>query len=274
MTLFVTDSPTNRARLGAADGVMEALVALVDSARREAVSSDPHVAAPPSVHRFEAAESAAEAMWTLAYNSAANHAALVRLGAVEALAAMVTARDALGLATPPRAAMWAAAALQNLAASYCETADGRCTWSFERGEPESLVPDAAVVVDAEDARRRIAHQPVLIEALVRYVCEGPVGPTDGGGAPWPSKATVSSRNAPSTVPWAAAGLLKNLALSEAAAERVLRSTDAGACLCRLSRSRDWIESSKANAALRLLQPRAAARAGGGGFACDEPHDEL
>ena len=44
---------------------------------------------------------------------------------VEALAGVVTAEAALSVVVPARATMWAAAALQNLAASYCATADGR-----------------------------------------------------------------------------------------------------------------------------------------------------
>ena len=47
---------------------------------------------------------------------------------------------------------------------------------------------------------------------------------------------------------------------------------AAACLCKLTSSPDWLESSKARAALVFLQPRAAARpkadVTGGNFACE------
>jgi hypothetical protein len=173
LSLFVCDDPGLRARFGAATGVLEALVSLVDNAWRAGVAHDLGVDDPQTDEAFEAAEAAAEAIWILAYNSSANHAALLRLGAIEALAATVTARDVHGLNTPARAAMWAAAALQNLAASYCETADGRCPWYFEQGDPRLFEPGATISVDAEGARRRIGGFPGLIDALMAYLCEGP-----------------------------------------------------------------------------------------------------
>jgi hypothetical protein len=272
VTLLVTDHPSNRALIGSTPGVLAALVELVDRAWRDAVAHDANVATLQTDHMFEAAEAAAEAIWILAFNSPPNHAALLELGAVETLGALVTARDVHGVATPARAAMWAAAALQNLAASYCATPDGRCTWWWDGPR---LVPRggrASLTVDAEAARQRITAAPQLVAALVRYACEGPVGAHDPGhdhdesASPWPSKAVVESRTAPSVVPWAAAGALKNLALSDVGAAAVLRRADAAACLCALAwSSRDWLESSKARAALEHLQPRAA----GGGFACEE-----
>jgi hypothetical protein len=69
------------------------------------------------------------------------------------------------------------------------------------------------------------------------------------------------------VPWAAAGVLKNLAISERAAEPILEHEQARECLCRMARSGDWLESSKASAALTYLQPRASLRVGHA-FLCD------
>ena len=279
VTLFVADSPPNRARFGAAPGVLAALVALVDRAWRDAVAYDPEVSAPHTDAKFDAAEAAAEAIWILSFNSPSNHRRLVReLGAVEALAGMVTARDALGVRTPSRAAMWAMAALQNLAASYCNTLDGRCTWRYVRGAPSRLEATTEITIDAEEARQRIARQPGVVDALVGYACEGPVGVADGGDAPWPSKANVESRNAPSVAPWAAAGALKNLALSEHVVRGWLLLADGRLdtmrrCLCRLARSRDWLESSKAGAALGFLRPRAAAGVEGDGFGCEQEEEE-
>ena len=103
---------------------------------RHAAAHDPSASlASPTDAAFLAAESAAEAIWSLSFSHAHNHAALIDAGAIEALAGMVSARDLLGIRTPPRAAMWAAAALQNLAASYCETADGRCVWRCAHSTP-------------------------------------------------------------------------------------------------------------------------------------------
>lgn len=266
VTLLVTDHPANRARIGGTPGVIEALVGLADRAWRNALAYDSGCLEEQTQAAFLACEAACEALWILAFNSPANHAAILRTRAIAVLASIVTARDMLGLSTPPRAALWAAAALQNLAASYC---DGVCRWQWERGEAGKLtiVGGGGLTVDSDEARRRIAAQPGLVDSLVRYACEGPVPKVDGGGAPWPSKADVDSRDRPSVVPWAAAGALKNLALSTASAQPILNSRDAAGCLCRLSRSGDWLESSKASAALYFLQPRAVGRVDGG-FECE------
>ena len=292
-TLLTTGHPTNRERLGSTPGVLRALIDLVDRAWRDAVAHDALVEQVQTDDHFEAAEAAAEAIWTLSFNSTSNHRQLLRLGAVEVLAAMVTARDAHHVQIVPRAAMWAAAALQNLAASYCDTPDGRCVWQWEHGTTNLHVDTMLkVTVDAAEARASIARMPRLVEALVAYACEGPVGPYDPpSGTPWPSRASVDSRNAPSVVPWAAAGALKNLALSEAAAEQIMHTPRSAECLCRLSRSGDWLESHKARSALYHLRTRAASRpkdaVAGGNFACssaeplppragqrDETRDEL
>ena len=91
--------------------------------------------------------------------------------------------------------------------------------------------------------------------------------------PWPSTANVQNRDKASVVPWAAAGALKNLALSEGAVFDILMHKDTARCLCRLKKSSDWLESSKSSAALYFLQPRAQGRVDGG-FACDGyPHTE-
>ena len=321
LTLLVTDHQANRARLGGAPGVIPALVGLVERAWRDAAAHDPRVAAAQSVDKFVGAEAAAEAMWILAFDSADNHAALVSAGAVESLAGLLTVRTLHGVATPPRAAMWAAAALQNLAASFCATADGRCVWRWEADGRLRVDGEAALVVDSEATRTRIAAQPSVADALVQYACDGPVGEADapregnsdsdggggdggggdsgggsggGSGGVWPSQARVSSRDAPSVVPWAAAGALKNLALSPAVAANLLAplpfdraahvashlnaaAVDDGAptsaptaaplpsraetlhrCLCRLSTSPDWLERSKSTAALHYLRPRSEA----------------
>lgn len=264
ITLFVTDSPTNRAHIGAAPGVFEALVGLIDRAWRNAMAFDADCAEERTQQAFLAAEASAEALWILAFNSPTNHAAILRTNAIEVLASVVVSRDMRGLQTPPRAAMWAAAALQNLAASYC---DGVCPWVWERGEVGRLtVGHSTLTIDAESARRHIAAQPGLIDAVVAYACDGPVPEFDGGQAPWPSKANVESRDRPSIVPWAAAGLLKNLALSDVTAEALLTHKDVAPCLCALARSRDSLERSKSSAALYFLQSRAVGRTDGG-FTC-------
>ena len=115
--LLTTDNPSNRALIGASPDALAGLVSLVG----ESLSCN-NTASSPS---WRAAEEAAEALWILAFNSPSNHKALLELGAPEALAAPLLTAHA-----PPRCKMWAAAALQNLAASYCATPDGRCSWRW------------------------------------------------------------------------------------------------------------------------------------------------
>ena len=233
--LLTTDNPSNRELIGKAPDALSSLVSLVG----EAVSCN-NTASSPS---WRAAEEAAEALWILAFNSPANHEALLELGAPEALAAPLLTAHA-----PPRAKMWAAAALQNLAASYCDTSDGRCSWRWV-GDPGALAlePQEGVAVDSEQARGRIGAVPGLLTALVDLA---DVPPQDASGV-LPSAATVDDRLAPGIAAWAAAGALKNLALSRSL-RRELELAGAAHALCRLQHSRCWLQASKSRAGLHHL----------------------
>ena len=232
--LLTTDNPSNRALIGASPDALAGLVSLVG----ESLSCN-NTASSPS---WRAAEEAAEALWILAFNSPSNHKALLELGAPEALAAPLLTPHA-----PPRCKMWAAAALQNLAASYCATADGRCSWEWV-GDPgaQALEVRERLTVDAEAARRRIAAVPGLLHALVDLAAAPP--PESGL---LPSRARTSDRLAPGIGAWAAAGALKNLALSSSV-RAALQGSAAPHALCALRASKCWLQSSKSQAALRYL----------------------
>ena len=232
--LLTTDSPNNRALIGASPDALAGLVSLVG----ESLSCN-NTASSPS---WRAAEEAAEALWILAFNSPSNHKALLELGAPEALAAPLLTPHA-----PPRCKMWAAAALQNLAASYCATADGRCSWEWA-GDPgaQALEVRERLTIDAEAARRRIAAVPGLLHALVDLAAAPP--PESGL---LPSQALTSDRLAPGIAAWAAAGALKNLALSRSL-RGALQGSAAPHALCALRASKCWLQSSKSQAALRYL----------------------
>jgi len=152
MSLLVLESPPNRQRLGAEPCVIPALISLVDTGWRAAAAADPHVVFATTQNSLLAAEAAAEAIWLLAFNHAANHRALVEKGALAALGGMLTAKF---VKAPARSTMWAAAALQNLAASYCDGPDGRCGWRREEGG--ALRAEHEVTVDAAFVRLRIAR---------------------------------------------------------------------------------------------------------------------
>ena len=235
--LLTTDNPRNRRAIGATPDALLALVSLVG----ESLSCNNTFWSPS----WLAGEEAAEALWILSFNDRANHAALLEAGAPEALAAPLLAAHA-----PPRAKMWAAAALQNLAASYCDTQDGRCSWRWS-GDPGAMAlePHEALVIDAEPARRRIGAVPGIFAALVDLAAAPPA--EDGL---LPSAATVSDRLSPGIAAWAAAGALKNLALSPTLREKII-AAGAPHALCALSRSRCWLQNSKSRAALGFLEVR-------------------
>ena len=46
--------------------------------------------------------------------------------------------------------MWAAAALQNLAASYCDTQDGRCSWRWS-GDPGAMALEPHEALETSEA---------------------------------------------------------------------------------------------------------------------------
>lgn len=220
-----------------------------------------------------AAEAAAEAIWSLSFDSAANQAAFVQQGALEALSSTVSAsRLYPTVAIPARCVMWAAAALHALCASYCTTPRRLCRWTWEQGR--ILTPAAAVSVDGEQARERTVSQPQLIASLVDHACAGPVDAAPSAERPWPSNTHVGNRLAYSILPWAAAAALGSLALSPTGQEAILRGaegTRALDCLCRLSRSPDHLERQHALAAVETLAPligsTAAAR-------CNQEHSHV
>jgi len=105
---------------------------------------------------------------------------------------------------------------------------------------------ASAEADAEAARRRIAAVPGLLHALVDLAAAPP--PESGL---LPSRARTSDRLAPGIGAWAAAGALKNLALSSSV-RAALQGSAAPHALCTLRASKCWLQSSKSQAALRYL----------------------
>ena len=102
-------------------------------------------------------------------------------------------------------------------------------------------------MDAEVARQRIGAVPGLVQALAALAGET----LPGRGRVLPSVATRSDRLAPGIAAWAAAGALKNLALSTSIRPQIMAS-GAAVALCSLASSPCWLESSKSQAALQHL----------------------
>ncbi|VEU40430.1 unnamed protein product [Pseudo-nitzschia multistriata] len=257
-TFCITDNPRQRARLGQHEGIHAAVVGLVAS---------------PDVR---ASAMASHLIYIATFSNAKNHRAFVEHGAVGALGALVKSE-----ASEPIQAMWAAAALQNLAASYCDTeGNGRCYWRWDKkalDRPVLVIKNSSLpmISDGSEARRQILDDPDLVRALAGHACRGPVSGTEGPGNPFPGEHAVAGRDdrSPNIVPWAAAGALKNAALS--LSPGFLEALDpAMPCFCRMARSDDWLEANKAGHVLDHTRRRDPCWFGPGGEDYEAPGAEL
>lgn len=245
ITLCTTDRPKHRAKLTTVDGVPAALVSLL---------------APSSLYSSKAA--AAECIWISSFSSKANHDTFVDAGAVERLSDVITNHRCTSLSTKEEATqcylaqMWAAAALQNLAAAYCDTKDwGGCTWEWtdktKNGRHEIAIEKGMKVkFDPEPLRLSMIRNTKLLETLTTIICDN-VKELDKAPSQrtWPSRAKVTQLElTPSVAAWGAIGAVRNLALSPEFYNNM--PTDLQKCLCdHAVRSPDWLENSKAEDAI-------------------------
>lgn len=227
---------------------------------------------------------AAEAIYVLSFSNEINHAGFLKAGAIPALADMLLDVNCEDRHVCSRAIMWSAAALQNLAASYCSTDSGHCWWDWndpddkEKEKVLRVSSKSSVVLDSQKVREEIVNygEYALVDALVDYACNGPVfwphhshEKELGWNYAWPSRGQVTSHikgheDAPSIIPWAAVGLIKSLALGGPEVRRtLLDDEELEHCLCHLSESPDWLEAAMAEDALYYL----------GAEECPPPYDE-
>jgi hypothetical protein len=246
-TLCVTNNPQNRAKLSDHGGIHDAVLSLVSS-------SKPHVSAVAS-----------HLVYIAAFANKKNHQAFAEAGAVAKLSAVVKK-------APQDAAvqiMWAAAALQNLAASYCDTGvdDGRCYW----GWPDNKEIDHVVIMhdslplvsDGSKVRNEMVKDKALIKRLAELACKyGPVRGKPGGDNPYPGEnamRTVAGKDSPvghethqNVIAWAAMGALKNAAIVDPTTKGLIDPKYMH-CICRFSHSLDWLEADKAEGLLHHLR---------------------
>lgn len=230
LTFCVTDSPHQRTRISELvdEGFHAAVVELVKKER----------------HRLSSM--ASQLIYISSFTNSVNQQAFFDNGAVEALAEVI-----LNPIAHSSQKMSAAAALQNMAASYCEsTDDGRCYWTWNKESPDVVLDKSSstVMSDGSEIRRAILKVPGLVKALIDLACTGPVGPMDltpsrqhvfpGDNAVW----GLDDKN-PNVVAWAATGALKNLALEPSSK---LQLESALPCMCSMRYSPDWLESSKSS----------------------------
>ena len=240
VSLCTTNNPKNRAKLTTVKGVPEALVAML---KRDPAST----------------AAAAECIWISSFNSPENYKAFTKAGAVDALAQVLTSIEPCTDKSCYHAEMWSAAALQNLAATYCEGGHGYCDWEWATGDNGDGSEVAYEVVlsksstpkeDPSPVREQLLKNNALIDALSKGICgqvkdmeEHPTERT------WPSRAKVPNDiNTPHIVPWAYMGLVKNLAFAKGSFEKFSEQTID--CICDYAvQSPDWLEFGKAQDAL-------------------------
>jgi len=276
LSLCSHSNPAFRAKIGTEGGVAVPLVQMVQKAK-DLWTKGEEVAS--TYQYLDVAALAAEAIWALVENSAENHRAFVDAGAVEALGGFIVAskeqnegegackfannKDGASGRSPCHfVRMWAAAALENLSSNYCdngEECDGHdeyCGLCFYEWDDEGKLllsveegEEVKYTVSAGGTREALANMDGLVEELLHIVCEVEPDREHEREHPYPTESLVGRDDGmPSTVGWAAAGILKNLALEDKLRPMVA-TEDAYNCFCEMSGSFDWLEADKAEDAV-------------------------
>jgi hypothetical protein len=150
--------------------------------------------------------------------------------------------------------MWTAAALQNLAASYCATLDdGRCYWEWPdvtKTSDATAIDRGAIghdslplISDGTRARQQIQRNDALVERLIEWSCASPVPRKESARNPYTGHKAENPRDTNHTnlLVWAATGALKNVALKPSAQSLLEPHVP---CFCYLSHSKVWLVANK------------------------------
>jgi hypothetical protein len=258
LRLCTTDNPRNRATIGKTGYVHIGLNSLLNDGI--AIYHDEHKSTKEKREATHAVAKGAEAVWILSYNHDYNADMFADAGLIYSLMSvlkfcLVNFEDEESICSD--AVMWSLAALQNLAATYCESMSGRCEWKWN-GNDLVINPEHPAKNDKALARRATIIAQVkaqnMTDLLTHFVCQGPVHKPNSDTHPWPGKSEdpVAHGHIPTIIPWAAAGFIKNLALDPTLREAWHHNDEMFHCLCDMAWSPDWLEESKANAALYNL----------------------
>lgn len=237
-TFCITDNPTQRQKLASkGPQIYEAIAELIGSTHHKASAAASHL------------------VYIASFANADNHSGFLKAGVVAKLSAVIQDSVKEKSNIIPYQVMWAAAALQNLAASYCNTENnGRCYWEWpKKGDDVVLSEDSLPMVSGgEAARKQMVNDPQLIETLVEYACEGPVQGDMNAQNPFPGENAKLGIHEMShnIVAWAATGALKNIALEPSAKSRLETGLP---CFCRMARSPDWLEENKGSGLMHHIR---------------------
>lgn len=182
-TFCVTDNPDNRARLSehtADNTIHKAIVNVIKSADSHASAMASHL------------------VYIATFANLVNHKGFFRANAVAVLSDVIKAYDPAKSESSPKPdqTMWAAAALQNLAASYCETeGDGRCYWTWAWQDHPNVADDSLPVFsEGSSVRRTAMKDEELYEKLGSLVCQGPVKGEMSDENPFPGDNAVIGKH--------------------------------------------------------------------------------
>jgi hypothetical protein len=217
VSLCTTNNDTNRAKLTTSvKGVPEAIVSMLNL--------EPAAIA-----------AAGECIWISSFNSPENYNAFVKAGAVDALSNILTSTKPCEGNSCHHAKMWSAAALQNLAATYCEGA-GYCDWEWVARKEGNAMADgehdrydvalsnsAKPMEDPTPLREQILNNKALLTYVTQQICEM-AADTDSHPSErqWPSRALVPDDiDHPDVTPWAYMGLIKVRETTKAPLARTL-----------------------------------------------------
>ena len=268
LTLCTTDNPKNRAAFGEQPDIHIVLKHMIDEGlrlwREGAADKEGDTKMDLGAR---AIGMAAQAVWILAFNSEHNVEYFLDVKMIDSLLLVINvceidfdeAEENGYEEECSIAVMWSLAALQNLAATYCETEDGLCEWKWTDGHKLELSEDTPKSSNMGDQARfqMVAkiHEFGLKRVITRLVCGGPVHKPDSDLHPWPGTTKKPEEHAyrTSIVPWAAAGFVKNLALNPRIRVEWHYNWNLFECLCDMHyTSPDWLEETKSTVALHHL----------------------
>ena len=283
--LCITDNPTNREIFSNMGHELEPpwndTTDTTDSATRSIHNAVVQLLQVPQLTPY-----AAHLIYIASFANRNNYRGFVGANAVSALSDIVVGAGNQTTLRPYSSIMWAAAALQNLAASYCTTPDdGRCYWEYkkqklrtESNQNEETTKNTAtfeyvlqltsdsgkMVIDGTAVRQEIMSIPGMMVRLVQSTCFGPVLGKMSNSNPYPGHNAVVHGNdddhnnhhewSTNIVPWATTGVLKNLLIDATVRATFLRQFSSSmSCFCCMSKSKDWLEANKGEGLLQHLR---------------------
>jgi hypothetical protein len=228
LILTLRDSKEEKAKLYAADAITTCL--LHQPTNQNLVGMNPIFHETVVEYLREEPHAAAEIIWAATESNTINLSGFIEKDAIEDLFRVMQYYE------NSVSAMWAAAALTNMATSYCGQGHP-CNWKWNK-KRNILKTTHAIEVDGLVARLQLSQIDGIWELLEDQVCSS-VAFEGVEELIAPSQAGYGNDHA-SLVPWAMAGLIQVLALHPVTRSRRLLEKTLP-CLCFLSSSDDPLE---------------------------------